>query len=326
MKRKPFILVTGAAGFIGFNLSMSLLKDKKQIIGIDNVNDYYSVQLKKNRINQLKKFKNFKFHKVDLANYKALNNIFTKYKIEKIIHLAAQAGVRYSIIQPKKYLKSNFVGFFNIIELSRLKNIKKIIYASSSSVYGNSKKFPLKENHTINPNNFYGLSKKNNEETASIFSKYYDIKFIGIRFFTVYGEWGRPDMSIYKFIDASFKNKIFFLNNYGNHQRDFTYIKDVVAILKKIKFKKNIKNEIYNICSNKPIQLTKIFSILSKHMKMPLIKKRKLQQADVIKTHGDNKKVINETNFNRFTSFEKGLLNTLNWYKQYNKIKLPQKP
>jgi len=132
-------------------------------------------------------------------------------------------------------------------------------------------------------------------------------------------------MLIYKFIDSSFKNKIFFLNNYGNHHRDFTYIRDVVAMLKKVKFKNNTKNEIYNICSNKPIKLTKIFSILSNSIKMPLIKKRKHQQADVIKTHGDNSKIVRETNFNKFTSFETGLLNTLNWYKKYHKIKFSQK-
>ncbi len=325
MKRKSFILVTGVAGFIGFNLSMSLLRDNKRLIGIDNINDYYSIQLKKDRVNQLKKFKNFKFHKIDLESYNALNKIFNKYKIEKIIHLAAQAGVRYSIVNPKNYLNSNYNGFFNIIELSRLKKIKKIIYASSSSVYGNSKKFPLKENHQINPNNFYGLSKKNNEEMADIYSKYYKIKFIGLRFFTVYGEWGRPDMSIYKFIDASFASKIFFLNNYGNHQRDFTYIRDVVSIVKKIKFHNKFENTIYNICSNNPIKLTAIFGILSKYIKIPKIKKRKLQQADVIKTHGDNTKIIKETKFKNFTSFEKGLLNTLNWYKQYNKIRSFQK-
>ncbi len=322
MKRKSNILITGVAGFIGFNLSISLLKDNKNIIGIDNINDYYSVKLKKDRLKELNKFKNFKFFKIDLVNYKNLNKIFRKYKIDKIIHLAAQAGVRYSIENPKKYLNSNFVGFFNILELSRVNKITKIIYASSSSVYGNTKKFPLNEYSNLNPNNFYGLSKKTNEEIASIYSRYYKLKLIGIRFFTVYGEWGRPDMSIFKVIDASFKNKIFYLNNYGKHHRDFTYIGDVVMMLKKIKFQQKTKNEIYNICSNKPIKLAVIFKILSKYMKLPKIKKRKLQKADVVKTHGNNLKIIKNTKFKKFTSFKIGLLNTLDWYKKYNKIGL----
>ena len=320
MKRKSNILITGVAGFIGFNLSLSLLKENKQIIGIDNINDYYSVKLKKDRLTELKKFKNFKFFKTDLVNSNSLNKIFKKYKIDKIIHLAAQAGVRYSIGNPKKYLNSNFVGFFNILELSRINKIKKIIYASSSSVYGNTKKFPLNEYSSLNPNNFYGLSKKTNEEIASIYAKYYKLKLIGIRFFTVYGEWGRPDMSIFKIIDASFKNKIFYLNNYGKHHRDFTYIGDVVKMLKKLKFRKKTTNEIYNISSNKPIKLGVIFNILSKYMKLPKIKKRQLQKADVVKTHGNNLKIIKNTGFKNFTNFEMGLLNTLKWYKAYNKI------
>ncbi len=320
MKRKSNILITGVAGFIGFNLSLSLLKENKQIIGIDNINDYYSVKLKKDRLTELKKFKNFKFFKTDLVNSNSLNKIFKKYKIDKIIHLAAQAGVRYSIENPKKYLNSNFVGFFNILELSRINKIKKIIYASSSSVYGNTKKFPLNEYSSLNPNNFYGLSKKTNEEIASIYAKYYKLKLIGIRFFTVYGEWGRPDMSIFKIIDASFKNKIFYLNNYGKHHRDFTYIGDVVKMLKKLKFRKKTTNEIYNISSNKPIKLGVIFNILSKYMKLPKIKKRQLQKADVVKTHGNNLKIIKNTGFKNFTNFEMGLLNTLKWYKAYNRI------
>ena len=320
------IFITGCAGFIGFHLSKYLLKKNYSVYGVDNLNDYYSVEYKRKRLKILKGFKRFQFNNSDISDFKKTKKIFDKNKFKLVINFAAQAGVRYSISNPKEYIKSNIDGFSNILELCRLKKIKRFIYASSSSVYGDKKNFPIKETEKCNPKNIYSLSKKNNEEMAEIYSEYYNLKITGLRFFTIYGEWGRPDMFILKYLLAIKNNKIFNLNNYGNHQRDFTYIKDVVAILKKIKFKKNIKNEIYNICSNKPIKLTKIFSILSKHMTMPLIKKRKLQQADVIKTHGDNTKVINETNFNRFTSFDKGLLNTLNWYKQYNKIKLSQKP
>ena len=317
MKNKSLILITGAAGFIGFNLVESFLKDGKKILGLDNINNYYSQKLKKDRIKKLKENNNFFFYKIDLSNKKNLEKIFKKHKIGKIIHLAAQAGVRYSINNPEKYLYSNTIGFFNIIELSRKYKINKIIYASSSSVYGNSKNFPLSEKDKINPNNFYGLSKKNNEEMASIYSKYYKIQFVGLRLFTVYGEWGRPDMSIFKLIDCSFRKKIFHLNNHGNHHRDFTYIGDVVKMIKKIKFNKNFRNEIFNISSNNPIKLTKLISIISKYIIIPKIKKRELQKADVLKTHGDNKKIRNITNFKKFTSFNIGLFNTVNWYKKY---------
>jgi len=315
------ILITGVAGFIGFNLAKSFLKDNKSIIGVDIINNYYSVKLKKDRIIHLKKYRKFKFFKIDISKTEKLDKLFKKYKFSKIIHLAAQAGVRYSIISPKDYLKSNYIGFFNIIELSRKHKIKKIIYASSSSVYGNSKNFPLKENNKVNPNNFYGLSKKNNEEMASVYSRYYNINFIGLRLFTVYGEWGRPDMSIFKIIDSSFNKKVFYLNNFGNHDRDFTYIKDVSEIISKLKFDNKKKHEIFNICSNNPINLKKLLKKISLTIKLPKITLRKMQKADVLKTHGDNKKIIKKTGFKKFTSIDFGLLKTVEWYKSYYKIK-----
>ena len=245
------ILLTGCAGFLGFNLSLKMLEKKNfRIIGVDNLNDYYSVPYKKKRLNILKKNKNFQFYKVDISNFKGLKKIFIKHKFDLIINLAAQAGVRYSISNPKEYMESNIVGFFNIAELSRVHKIEKVFYASSSSVYGEQKKFPLKENTVINPKNIYSLSKKNNEEIAEIYSNYYNMNFIGLRFFTIYGEWGRPDMLILKYILSYLNKKTFYLNNYGDHYRDFTYVKDVVEnlmILTKKKFK--TKNEIFNIHS-----------------------------------------------------------------------------
>ena len=229
------ILVTGCCGFIGFNFTKFLAKSNKKlkIVGIDNLDNYYSVKLKKDRLKNLLKHKNFIFFKCDLENYKLIEKIFKKNKFKYIFHLAAQAGVRYSIINPKKYIKSNINGFFNILDLSRNIKVKKIFYASSSSVYGDSRTFPLEEKNTIHPKNLYGLTKKFNEELAEVFSKFYKMKLVGLRFFTVYGEWGRPDMMIIKYIDSSFKKKNFYLNNYGNHTRDFTYIGDVVQIMKK---------------------------------------------------------------------------------------------
>ena len=210
------ILVTGCCGFIGFNFTKFLAKSNKKlkIVGIDNLDNYYSVKLKKDRLKNLLKHKNFIFFKCDLENYKLIEKIFKKNKFKYIFHLAAQAGVRYSIINPKKYIKSNINGFFNILDLSRNIKVKKIFYASSSSVYGDSRTFPLEEKNTIHPKNLYGLTKKFNEELAEVFSKFYKMKLVGLRFFTVYGEWGRPDMMIIKYIDSSFKKKNFYLKGY----------------------------------------------------------------------------------------------------------------
>ena len=288
------ILVTGCCGFIGFNFTKFLAKSNKKlkIVGIDNLDNYYSVKLKKDRLKNLLKHKNFIFFKCDLENYKLIEKIFKKNKFKYIFHLAAQAGVRYSIINPKKYIKSTINGFFNILDLSRNIKVKKIFYASSSSVYGDSRTFPLEEKNTIHPKNLYGLTKKFNEELAEVFSKFYKMKLVGLRFFTVYGEWGRPDMMIIKYIDSSFKKKNFYLNNYGNHTRDFTYIGDVVQIMKKLIYLKNRKNhEVFNICSGKPIKLIKIINFLNSLTKAPKIKKIKFQRADVLKTHCSNKKL-----------------------------------
>jgi UDP-glucuronate 4-epimerase len=310
------ILVTGVAGFIGFNFTKLLLKKNKEvkIIGIDNLNDYYSVALKKSRLKVIKN--KIKFFKFDLSNEKKLNDIFKKYNIKIIYHFAAQAGVRYSIENPEKYQKSNIDAFFNIINLSKKFEIKKIIYASSSSVYGDNKKFPLDEKQIISPKNFYGLSKKINEEMAEVYSRYYDIKFIGLRFFTVYGEWGRPDMSIFKIINCSFKKKIFYLNNFGKHDRDFTYVGDVVNTILKLKFNKN-KHEVYNICSNRPINLIKLLKIISQKIQLPKIQKRKMQKADVLKTHGNNKKIIKLTKYRNYKDVSYGLDRFIEWYKSY---------
>ena len=249
------ILITGAAGFIGFNFSKFLLeKTKFNIIGIDNLNTYYSVKVKQERLKLLNKSRRFKFVKLDLTNKSRLEKIF-KNKIYAVFNFAAQAGVRYSIKNPRAYIESNTLGFFNVIELSIKNNVKKIFYASSSSVYGESKKFPLSEIDPIIPKNIYGLTKKNNEEICELLSNYNKISCIGLRFFTVFGEWGRPDMLIYKYLRSIFnKKEKFYLNNFGNHTRDFTYIKDINKILFKLLKKKAFKgHSVFNVCSNKPI-------------------------------------------------------------------------
>ncbi len=315
---KKTILITGVAGFIGYSVANNLLK-KFKVFGIDNFDNYYNLKLKKKRISLLKKNPNFVFHKVDIANEKKLKNFLKKKNFTYVIHLAAQAGVRYSLINPSKYFNVNVKGYINLLENLNNKNIKKIIYASSSSVYGDTNKFPVNENQIVNPKNPYGISKKINEDTSSIFSKKLNITFIGLRFFTIYGEWGRPDMFILKFLQKKLKNKIFQLNNNGDHYRDFTYIKEVITILNKLlNLKLDKKNYIFNVCTSKPIYIRGLSNFLSKKIGFKKIKNIKINKADVLKTHGSNKKLIKAIGNIKFTSFKLGLKNTMNWF-NYNK-------
>ncbi len=314
------ILITGSAGFIGFNLAKNLIKNKKYIvIGIDNFDKYYDVGLKKRRNKILLKSKNYKFYKINILDKNKLENLFKKHKFDFVFNLAAQAGVRYSISFPRKYIDSNYLGFFNVIECVRKYNIKRLFYASSSSVYGDSKNFPLKETENINPKNIYALSKKSNEEISLVYSNYYNTRCVGLRFFTVYGEWGRPDMMMMKFIDSFYKKKIFKLYNFGRHTRDFTYIDDVTEILIRLltNNSKIKKNDIFNICSNRPQKLEEIIRFMKQINIKPKIKKISLQRADIIKTHGDNKKVLKITKYKNFKNFKFGLERTINWYKNF---------
>jgi UDP-glucuronate 4-epimerase len=317
------ILITGAAGFIGFNFTKYLLSSSDvTIIGIDSLNNYYSKKLKKDRVRELSKYKRFSFFETNILNKKKLEKIFKVRKIDLVINLAAQAGVRYSLEKPSEFVDNNIQGFYTLIDVAKKYKIKKIIYASSSSIYGDSKKFPLDETQNVMPKNIYALSKKINEEMAEVFSRQYNISFIGLRFFTVYGEWGRPDMFMMKYLASSYNKKInFYLNNYGKHTRDFTYISDVCKVMSKLVFiKKKIKHEIFNVCSNNPQKLTDIIKKIDFFtQKKPKLLKRKLQQADVVKTHGTNKKIKSFIGKQNFTSIDHGLKNTVNWFKNYYK-------
>ena len=312
------ILITGAAGFIGFNLVNFLLnKSNHKITGIDNLNDYYSVILKKKRLSVLKKSKKFNFLKIDINKKKNVESLFRTHKFDIVFNLAAQAGVRYSIDNPAAFVDNNISGFYNILDASIKFKVKKLLYASSSSVYGDSTNFPLKEDQKVAPKNIYGLSKKINEEISQVMSLYNDIQLIGLRFFTVYGEWGRPDMFMMKYLKSSFyKNNKFYLNNFGKHVRDWTYVKDICQILNLlIKVKPKKKHEVYNICSNKPVKLMSIISkidVLTK--KKAKITKRILQKGDIYKTHGSNSLIKKITKFKNFTNIDTGLKNTVNWY------------
>ena len=314
------ILITGCAGFIGFHLSEFLSKKykKSKIIGFDNINNFYSPILKKMRIKELKKNKNFYFKKIDLQNKKKIENIFKRNKIKIVIHLAAQAGVRDSLKMPNSYFKSNFIGFMNIVSISNKNKVKKFIFASSSSVYGDKKKFPLKENIDISPKNIYSATKKINEDIANDMSKISNMKMIGLRFFTVYGIFGRPDMFIFKFLNSIFNNKKFYLYNRGNHLRDYTHIDDVVNIIVNL-IKKRIakKFQIFNICSNNPIELNKLVKFISNFVNIkPKLIKKKRNSIEVLKTHGDNKKILSFLKIKLKKNIFFELPKIITWYKK----------
>ena len=313
------ILITGAAGFIGFSLSKYILDLNKnhKIYGLDILNSYYSLKLKKKRVNILKKYKNFAFIKINLANKKQLENKFKNVKIDLVINLAAQAGVRYSLTNPEEYVYSNQLGFFNILNFCKKRKIK-LIYASSSSVYGDHKRFPTRESQILKPKNIYSATKLGNEIFAEIFANFYNLEIVGLRFFTVYGEWGRPDMFILKYLKTAHQNKKFIFFNKGNYYRDFTYIKDVIRLIEPIIFlKKNFfkKHEIFNVCSDRPIKLNKVYKKLNKLILHKNLRHEKKNNLDVFKTHGSNFKLSKFSKKFKFTEFDDALFKTFNWFK-----------
>ena len=319
------ILVTGCAGFIGYHQSILLLKSKKnKIFGLDNLNNYYDTNLKKDRISNLNEYKNFKFYKSDICNNKKLNSIIKKNNIKYIIHLAAQAGVRHSFKNPKSYLVNNIDGFFSILETSRKNNIKHLIFASTSSVYGDSKKFPNKEDdNTDKPLSFYAASKKSNEVMAYSYSNIYKIPITALRFFTVYGPMGRPDMSLFKFTKSIINSKKIDLYNYGIHERDFTYIEDVTISINKL-LKKPSKMKIpyncFNIGSNRPKKLNYFIQLIEKNLNFKAKKNfLPMQLGDVYKTHADNKKLNKYINFKPKVSIDSGIKNFIKWFLNYYK-------
>tara|TARA_Y100000591_G_C21852720_1_gene712739 strand:+ start:803 stop:1765 length:963 start_codon:yes stop_codon:yes gene_type:complete len=316
------ILITGAAGFIGYNFCEKLARKntKTKIICIDNINNYYSIKIKLERLKKIKKLKNIKFLKIDLSNLSQMKNIFNKYKFKEVYNFAAQAGVRYSENNPKAYINSNIEGFINLISLSRKKKVKRFFYASSSSVYGDNNNFPLKETEVLNPKNFYGLTKKMNENIANMYFENYNFKSVGLRFFTVFGEWGRPDMFMIKYLNAVYNSKKFYLNNHGKHIRDFTYINDVTDIIIKLREKRIKKNEIYNICSNNPMGLLKIIKYFEKISPSIKITKRGFQKADVYKTHGNNKKINKLIKNQKYKNIYLALKNTHDWFYENKKF------
>jgi UDP-glucuronate 4-epimerase len=316
------ILVTGAAGFIGHALSKKLTEMKCQVVGIDNLNDYYDVKLKKDRLNQLKGKPNFKFIKLDLANRKAMEHLFKKEKFEIVINLAAQAGVRYSLKNPYAYGDSNLIGFLNVLEGCRNNKIKHLIFASSSSVYGLNKKMPFSEKDNVDePISLYAATKKSNELMAHAYSKLYKIPSTGLRFFTVYGPFGRPDMAYFSFTKAIREGKSIDVFNNGKLKRDFTYIDDIVdAIIKLIDKIPESNYKIYNIGNNKPVELMRFIEIIEKETGKKAIKNMlPMQPGDVLATYANINELKKAIGFVPKTSIEDGLKKFIKWYKDYYK-------
>ena len=318
------ILITGVAGFIGYHTAENLLKKNKTIIGIDNLNDYYDISLKKDRLKNLKKKykKNFIFMKIDITNQKKLKNLFKKFKFKAVINLAAQAGVRYSIYKPSVYLDTNINGFFNILDISKNYKIKHFIFASSSSVYGDQKKYPIKEtDETSKPLSFYAATKKTNEILAHSYSKIYGMRVSCLRLFTVYGPYGRPDMAPYKFTKAAYEKKTIKVFNNGKHERDFTYVTDVADSIVKLINKEPKKTffQTINVCSSKTVKLMDFIRLIEKITNKKIIKKYiEKQKGDVIKTYGQNKTLKKLTGKNKFVSIKNGMKKFIDWYTGYH--------
>ena len=319
------ILITGSAGFIGFHLCHYLLKKKyNSIVGVDSINNYYDINIKNDRLKILKRYPNFKFHKINIANKNGLRKVFLNSNFTYVINLAAQAGVQLSTKEPEKYVESNLIGFFNVLNLSKEFKIKHFIYASTSSVYGDNKNFPLKENENINkPLSFYAATKVCNEAMAYSFSNVYKLKATGLRFFTVYGPFGRPDMALFKFTDLILKNKKITLFNHGNHIRDFTYVDDIVlSIVKLINKppKSLIPHNIFNIGSSNPKSLIKYLEQIEKTLgKKAKVKKVGLQIGDVHKTFADTTKLKKEIGFSPKTNIKDGINKFIIWFRNYYK-------
>ena len=334
-------LVTGSAGFIGFHTSLELLRQGHRVIGVDNLNDYYDINLKKNRTKFLKKSKNkkkFSFYKIDLSDKKKTQNLFKKNKIDKVINLAAQAGVRYSILKPEMYLKNNIIAFFNILENCRNFKIKHLLFASTSSVYGLQTKNPFKVEDACNhPIQFYAATKKSNEMMAHSYSHLYNIPTTGLRFFTVYGPWGRPDMALNIFTKKILKGQKINVFNYGNHVRDFTYVDNIVENIISLSKKNPKKNKNFNSKNPKNFSSSAPFRILNigntkpeklmdfiKEIEINLGKKAKinfmrLQKGDIEKTVSDMSQTKKITKLKKTTSIQVGIKKFIDWYMNYYK-------
>lgn len=317
------ILITGGAGFIGFHLSKRLLDNNYQVIVVDNLNDYYDVNLKKERLKILKEYKNFIFIKADISNKDEIMKPFQEYNFDVVINLAAQAGVRYSIDHPDSYITSNIIGFFNILECCRAYPVKHLLFASSSSVYGKNKKVPYATtDKTDQPVSLYAATKKSDELMAYAYSSLYGIKATGLRFFTVYGPYGRPDMAYFSFTNAIINNKEIKVFNHGDMYRDFTYIDDIiegiVRLLDNPPLEIDVPFKVYNIGNNNPVKISDFITILEKAIGKEAKKTYlPMQKGDVYETYADITDLKEKTGFAPKTSLAEGLKQFVKWYKEF---------
>ncbi len=327
------ILITGTAGFIGFHLATELLKrEGVVVIGLDNINDYYDPVLKTKRNNLLKKSKQYHFYKVDIADAKKVLAVFKKEKPDVVVHLAAQAGVRYSLENPWAYANSNYMGTLSIFEAARATQVKRVLYASSSSVYGSNIKVPFSEtDQTDTPLSLYAATKKANEVLAHSYHHLFKIDMIGLRFFTVYGPWGRPDMALFNFVEKIRKGETITLFNQGNMSRSFTYVQDIVIpIVRFVDSKlKDPRHRIYNLGGGEPTSLTQFVSLIEKALgSKATIVFGQMHTADVPETHSDLRSLKKDINFAPKVSIEKGIQSFIDWYLEnerwLSKIKKPK--
>ena len=314
------ILVTGVAGFIGCHLCKSLLEDDYVVLGIDNINDYYDPDLKLARLEQLIPYKNFKFKKVDIADRESIAQTFQSFKPAKVVNLAAQAGVRYSMENPYAYMDSNLVGFLNIIELCRHNEIDGLTYASSSSVYGGNEKIPFStEDRVDNPISLYAASKKSNELIANAYSHLYGLNTTGLRFFTVYGPWGRPDMALFIFTKNILEGVPIPVFNHGEMKRDFTYIDDIISGTRAA-IDSNYKCEIFNLGNHKSERLMDVVSLIELNLgKKAEIKFLPMQPGDVSESFADIDKSVKKLDFKPLISIRRGIPLFIEWYKKFYK-------
>ena len=330
------ILVTGAAGFIGSHLSRQLLERGDEVIGVDNMNDYYEVSLKEARLSTLLHFEGFRFVKADIADRSAMEELFEKSGFEGVVNLAAQAGVRYSIQNPHSYVESNIVGFLNILEGCRHHGVKHLVYASSSSVYGANETMPFSVHDNVDhPLSLYAASKKANELMAHTYSHLYNLPTTGLRFFTVYGPWGRPDMALFLFTEAILNDKPIKVFNYGKHRRDFTYIDDIVeGVLRTLDHVAEPNPDwsglnpdpgsskapwrVYNIGNSQPVELMDYIAALEEALGKSAIKEfLPMQPGDVPDTYADVDQLIKDVNYKPETSVKDGIRRFVAWYREY---------
>ncbi|NJL20702.1 MAG: NAD-dependent epimerase [Leptolyngbyaceae cyanobacterium SM1_3_5] len=334
------ILVTGAAGFIGFHVAQALLDRGETVVGLDNLNDYYDVNLKLSRLTQLDR-SNFEFHKLDLADRQRMEDLFAQHQFDRVVHLAAQAGVRYSIQNPHTYVDSNVVGFLHILEGCRRQQVQHLVYASSSSVYGANRTIPFSIDQSVDhPISLYAATKKANELMAHTYSHLYDIPTTGLRFFTVYGPWGRPDMALFSFAKAILEGRSIDVFNYGKMRRDFTYIDDIVdGVLRVLDCIPQTHSEVtaidpnyssapyqlYNIGNNQPVELLHFIEVLEASLGIAARKNfLPLQPGDVLETYADITDLQQAVGFVPKVSIEAGIPEFVRWYRSYYNLELAQ--